>query len=93
MLLTLLCKYLLRHNVAKMSEIFTHAQPYIQLADAMKASSDHLAKPSDGGGKSKSPREAPGHLQIDTRDSLLIRGKSSRSLPRVHFETIDRWNA
>jgi len=54
-------KHLLKHNVAKMSEILTHAQPDIQLEEAMKASYDHSAKPSCGGGKSKSPREAPDH--------------------------------
>jgi len=56
-----LYKHLLKHNIGKMSEILIRAQPYIQFEEAMKASSDHLAKPSDGVGKSKSPREAPDH--------------------------------
>ena len=56
-----LYKHLLNHNVTKISEILTRAQTYIQLEETMKASSDRPAKPSDGGGKSKSPREAPDH--------------------------------
>ena len=54
-----LYKHLLKHNIAKMSEILTNAQPYIQLKKMMKASSDHPVKPSDGGEMSKSPYEAP----------------------------------
>jgi len=56
-----LYKYLLKHNVIKMSEVLTQAQPYIQLEEAMKASSSHSAKLGDGGGKSKSPHEAPNY--------------------------------
>jgi len=50
--------YLMKHNITKMNEILTRAQPYIQLEEAMKASSNHTAKPGDGGGKLKSPHEA-----------------------------------
>jgi len=54
-----------------MSEILTRAQPYIQLEEAMKASFDHPAKPSDSGGKSKSLLEAPDHLPTDTGATRL----------------------
>jgi len=46
-----------------MSEVLSRAQPYIQLEEAMKASSNHYTKPGDNGGKLKSPREAPDHAQ------------------------------
>ena len=54
-------KYLLKHNIAKMSEVLSRAQPYIQLEEARKASSNHSAKSGEGGGKSKSPHEASKH--------------------------------
>jgi len=44
-----LYKYLLKDNVTKMSEAFSPVQPYIQLKEAMKASSNNSAKPSDDG--------------------------------------------
>jgi len=55
--------HLLKHNVAKMSEVFSRAQPYIQLEEAMKASSNHSVKPSDSGGKSKFTHKTPDHTQ------------------------------
>ena len=58
-----LYKYLLKHNIAKMSEVLSRAQPYIQLEEAMKASSNQSMKSGEGGGKSKSPYEASDHLQ------------------------------
>jgi len=57
----LLYKHLLKYNITKMSKILTPCSAYIQLKEAMKASPNHPAKPSDDGGKSKSPREAPDH--------------------------------
>ena len=39
-----LYKHLLKHNIAKMSEVLTRAQLYIQLEEAMKASPKHSAK-------------------------------------------------
>ena len=56
-----LYKHVLKHNVAKMSDILYRAQSYIQLEEAMKGSSNHSVKSGDGGGKSKSPHEAPDH--------------------------------
>ena len=56
-----LYKHLLKPNITKMSMILTRGQPFIQLEEAMKASSDHLAKLSDGRRKSKSPREDLDH--------------------------------
>ena len=58
-----LYKYLLKHNVAKMSEVLFRAQPYIQLEEVMKVSFIHSAKRGDSGGKSKSPHEAPDYAQ------------------------------
>ena len=58
-----LYKHLLKHNVAKTSEVLFQAQSYIQLEEAKKASSNHSAKPGDGGEKSKPLYEAPDHAQ------------------------------
>jgi len=55
--------YLLKHNIARMSKVLFRAQSYIQLEEAMKATSNHSAKLSDGGRKSKSTYETPGHAQ------------------------------
>ena len=54
-------KHLLKHNIAKMSDVLSRAQPYIQLEEVMKASSNHSAKPRVEGGKSKIPQESPDH--------------------------------
>jgi len=67
-----LYKHLLKH-VTKMSEALSGAQSYIQLREAMKASSNNSAKPSDDGTKLKSIREAPDHAPDRHRVSLLIR--------------------
>ena len=56
-------KHLLKHNIAKMSDVFSWAQPYIQLEEPMKASFNHSVKPSDDGGKSKSTHKTPDHAQ------------------------------
>jgi len=56
-----LYKHLLEHNVAKMSEALSQAQPYIQLEEAMKAFSNPSARLSHNGKQSKSAREAPDH--------------------------------
>ena len=56
-----LYKYLLKHNVIKMSEALSRAQSHIQLEEAIKASSNNSAKPSDNGIKLKSTREVPDH--------------------------------
>jgi len=45
-----LYRHLLKHNVATISEVLSPAQPYIQLEEAMKASSSHSAKSSDSEG-------------------------------------------
>ena len=58
-----LYKHLLKHNIAKMSEVFSRAQPHNQVEEAMKASSNHSVKPSNGGGKSKFTHKAPDHAQ------------------------------
>ena len=57
-----LYKHILKHNVTKISEVLSRAQPYIQLVEAMKASSNRCAKPDDGEVKSKSPHEAFDHI-------------------------------
>ena len=46
-----------------MSEVLSRAQPYIQVEEAMKTSSNHSVKLSDGGGKSNSTHEAPNYSQ------------------------------
>jgi len=51
-------KHLLKH-VTKMREALFRAQPYIQLEETMKASSNHSANPRVDGGKPKIPRETP----------------------------------
>jgi len=56
----LLYKHLLKH-VAKMSEVLSRAQPYIQLEETMKASSNHPTKPGKDRVKWKSTHEAPKH--------------------------------
>jgi len=53
-----------------MSKILTRAQPYIQLEEAMKASSNHSAKSGDGEGKSKFPHKAPDRNQDRHRGQL-----------------------
>ena len=45
-----LYKHLLKYNVTPMSEILSQAQPYIQLEEAMKTSSNHFAKLGEDGG-------------------------------------------
>ena len=40
-----LYKYLMKHNVAKMSEVLSWVQPYIQLEEIMKASSNPSTRP------------------------------------------------
>jgi len=42
-----LYKHLLKHNVSKMSEVLSRAQPCIQLEEAINASSNYPTKPSD----------------------------------------------
>ena len=56
-----LYKHLQKHNVVKMSEILSRAQRYIQVEEVMKDSSNHSAKPGEGGGKSKYLRDASEH--------------------------------
>jgi len=72
-------KHLLKHNVAKMSEVLSRAQSYIQLEEAMKASSNHSSKPCDGEGESKSLHDAPDHIggNLFTRSKLWILSPSS----------------
>ena len=41
-----LYKYLLKHNVAKMSEVLSWAQPYIQLEEVIEVSSKPSTRPS-----------------------------------------------
>jgi len=50
--------HLLKHNIAKISDVLSRAQPYIQLEEAIKALSNHSAKSGVDGGKSKTPHEA-----------------------------------
>ena len=46
-----------------MMEVLSSAQPYLQLKEAMKTSSNYSVKPSEGGEKYKSSHEAPDHTQ------------------------------
>jgi len=50
-----LYKYLLKHDVTRMSEVLSQAQPYIQL-ETMKSSVSHSLKRSNDGGKLNSQR-------------------------------------
>ena len=59
-----LYKHLLKHNIAKMSEALSRAQPFIQLEEAMKASSIPSKKLSEDGMKSKFARETLDHVPI-----------------------------
>jgi len=58
------------HNITKMNEVLSRTQPYIQLEETMKASSNHSVKLSDDGGKSKSTHETPNHAQARHRGQL-----------------------
>jgi len=58
-----LYKHLLKYNATKTSEIISRAQPYVQLEEMMKASSNHSVKSSDSGRKLKSTHEAPDYTQ------------------------------
>ena len=58
-----LYKHVLKYNVAKISEVHSRALSYIQLEEAMKASSNCYEKPGDGEAKSKYPHEAFDHIQ------------------------------
>ena len=56
-----LYKHLLKHNIAKMSEDPSRAQPYIKVEEAMKVSSNLSTKPSNDKTKSKFSHEALEH--------------------------------
>ena len=66
-------KRILKHNVTRMSNVLSRAQPYIQLEEAIKTSSNHSAKHGDDEGKSKSPHETFAHAPIRTGGNLPIR--------------------
>jgi len=54
-----LYKHLLKHNVTQM--VLSRIQPYIQLKEAMRTSSNHSVKRGDDREKSKSLHEASAH--------------------------------
>jgi len=58
----------------------------------MKASSNHTAKPSDGGGNLKSTHKSRDHAQHWHRGSLLTRSIRSLSSRQVCSEATDWWN-
>ena len=88
-----LYKHLLKHNVAKMSEVLSHAQSYIQLEEAMKAFSNHSMKPAMLEVSRSLLVKLPITLQIGPRDNLLTRRRCSLSSHQVHSEATDRWSA
>jgi len=73
-----------------MSEVLSRAQPYIQLEEAMKASSNHSTKSDEGGGKSKSPREVPDNTQEQHRGLPAYKKKAFPIYHQVHSKPIDR---
>jgi len=87
-------KHLLKHNIAKIREVLSWAQSYIQLEKTMKASSNHSAKPDDGGGKSKSAHEAPNHAQDRHRGQPTYKKKAlpihSPSPPQI-YRSMERY--
>ena len=58
-----LYKYILTHNVTRMSEVLSRAQPYIQLQETMRTSANHFAKRGDDRRKLKYPHETAAHTQ------------------------------
>jgi len=66
-----------------MSEVLSPAQPYIQLEEAMKASSIHSAKLGDGGGKSKSPHDTPDYTQDRHRRQLAYKKQALPILSKL----------
>ena len=69
-----LYKHLLKHNVAKMSEVLNRAQPYIQLEDAKKASSSHSANRAMVEGSQCLPlTKIPTTLKTEIGGNLIIR--------------------
>ena len=58
-----LYKHLLNHNVAKTIEALSRAQPFVQLEEAIKVSSNTSTKSSKDGMKSKSACEALDYVQ------------------------------
>ena len=65
--------HLLKHSVTWMTNVLSHAQPYIQLQEAMKTSFNHTLKHNDDvRGKSKSLHEASSHAtRLELRATYL----------------------
>jgi len=72
-----LYKHLLKHNVAKMSEAFSQAQPYIQLEEAIKTSSNPSTQPRKIERNQSPLVKLPIMLLTDIGGSLLIRSRRS----------------
>jgi len=76
--------HLLKHNVTWMSNVLSHAQPYIQLQEVMKTSFNHTLKHNDDvRGKSKSLHKAPSHA---TRSELRATHLQETSAPHPFTE-------
>jgi len=60
-----------------MSEALSQAQPFIQLEEVMKGSSNPSTKPSKDETKLKSVCKAPDYVPADIRSNLLTRSRCS----------------
>jgi len=85
-----LYKHLLKHNVTRMSEVLSRAQPYIQL-EVMKTFANYSAKRDRG--KSKALHEASAHAQDSLTEPTTRYNNSLRSgSPSMKSSTLSRIN-
>jgi len=79
-----------KHNITRMSEVLSRAQPYSQSEEAMKTFTNHSAKRGDDRGKSKYAHEVSVHAQDQYRGQSRTRDKRSRSSHEVLSEPTSR---
>jgi len=65
-----------------MSEVLSRSEPYIQVEEVMKASSNHSAKLGNGGEKLKSTHKAPDHAQDAPRATCLKEANTLDPFPK-----------